>query len=320
MVAYAATFPITSLIGGSWAVLLSWKRFRLLSFFEILQPFLKLSLAGGLAWLGLGVTGVVIGMGLAGAVTGLAMVLVATWLLIRDGIGLWWKVSWEEAVPLRKELVSFFGWNYLAVTFSGIMAQVPLVILGRLRGPEEAGWFRLTTNLVVVASYVKSSFGHVAYPVLASRWGTGGHPVTVSVLRWTRKAGVPMALLMVGLIPVLPTLVPFAFGAVYTPAVPLAQIMFASAAVGLAFFWLNAFYYALGKIKVWTLAYGLYTFAVIGLSWVVIPMWGAMGLAGLMAAGEALFTLTMVGLVYHLHPKRTELKHVSQSSKLSDTG
>jgi len=319
MIVYALTFPLTSLTGSSWSILLSWERFSLLSVFEVTHPLLKLILAGGLALIGFGVTGVVIGLGLAGAINGLLMVGAATGILVREGIGPWWKASLREAMPLRKELVSFFGWNYLSVTLSGILSQVPLMLLGRLRGPEEAGWFRLATNLVTISSYIRSSLGRVAYPVLASRWGAGGQDMMVtSVWHWTRKVGIPAGLLTFAAIPILPLLMPLLFGSAYDPAVPLAQIMFASAAVGLAFFWLNAFYYALGKIKVWTLSYGLYTFAVIGLSWVIIPMWGVMGLTGLMAASEALFTLTMMSLVYHLYPKRTELKYISQSSKLSD--
>ncbi len=299
MIAYAASFPLTSLTGGSWAVLQSLERFHQLAFFEILHPLLRLCFAVGLLLLGFGVGGVVVGMGLAGAVTGTLMTWVATRALIAEGIGPWWKASLKEVKPLRGELASFFGWNYLVVTLSGVLAQVPLIMLGRLRGPEEAGWYRLATSLVVVGSYLKSSLGRVAYPVLASRWGKGElESLMASMARWTKRAGVPMGLLMVAVVPVLPILVPLIFGGAYAPAAPLAQTMFLGTAVGVVFFWLNSLYYALGKIRTWTVGYAFYTLAVVVASWFTIQWWGARGLAGLMAVGEALFTLAMVVFVF----------------------
>lgn len=305
MVAYAATFPFTSLTGGSWAILQSWERFQQLAIFEVFHPFLKLCLAVGLLALGFGVAGVVVGMGLAGALTGLLMAWVATRLLVKEGIGLWWKASFREVMPLQRELVSLFGWNYLAVTLSGVLGQVPVIMLGRLRGPEEAGWFRLATNLVVVGSYPRSSLGQVAYPVLAAGWGKGEQKgLMASMIRWTGRAGVPMGFLMLAVIPVLPIFVPIVFGPAYAPVVPLAQVMFAGTAVSVMFFWLPSYYYAAGELRTWTIGYTIYILAVVGLGWFAIMRWGVTGLAALMVAGEALFTLVMAAVSFSLHSRR----------------
>lgn len=304
MVVYAASFPFTGLTGGSWAILQSWERFQQLAAFEILHPFMKLCLTVGLLASGFGVAGVVVGMGLAGALTGLLMASVAARLLVKEGIGLWGKVSLRELMPIRRELASLLGWNYLAVTLSGVTAQVPVIILGRLRGPEEAGWFRLATNLVVVGSYLRSSLGRVTYPVLASRWGRGERgSLMASMIRWTGRAGVPMGLLMLAVVPTLPILVPLVFGPTYAPVVPLAQTMFVGTAVSVVFFWLPSFYYAAGKIKIWTAGYTIYTLAVVGSSWFAVRWWGVTGLASLMATAEALFTLAMVALSFSLHSR-----------------
>lgn len=319
MVVYAGTFPFTSLTGGSWAILQSWERFQQLAIFEIFHPFLKLCLAMGLLALGFGVAGVVVGMGLAGALTGLLMAWTATRLLVKEGIGLWWKASFREVMPLLRELVSLFGWNYLAVTLSGVLGQVPVIMLGRLRGPEEAGWFRLATNLVVVSSYLRSSLGRVAYPVLAARWGKGERKgLMASMIRWTGRAGVPMGLLMLAVIPVLPILVPIVFGPAYAPAVPLAQVMFAGAAVSVVFFWLPSFYYAAGEIRTWTIGYTIYTLAVIGLGWFAIMRWGVIGLAALMVAGEISFTLVMAAVSFSSHSRETVNACMDNKSKRRD--
>jgi O-antigen/teichoic acid export membrane protein len=73
-----------------------------------------------------------------------------------------------------------------------------------------------------------------------------------------------------------------------------AQIMMTGAAVSTLFFWLNAGYYASGKIGLWTKLYGLYTTVVLGLAWWCVQQWGFSGLAVLVTVGKTLFTIVMV--------------------------
>ncbi len=72
------------------------------------------------------------------------------------------------------------------------------------------------------------------------------------------------------------------------------QVMMLGVAVSAVFFWLSVFYYAFGKISLWTKAYGLYTLLVIGLAWSCVQQWGFTGMAGLVGLGKVLFTVTMV--------------------------
>ena len=51
------------------------------------------------------------------------------------------------------------------------MAQGPLILLGWLRGPETAGYYRLASSLVLAASQIGQALGRVAYPIFF--WSLG---------------------------------------------------------------------------------------------------------------------------------------------------
>jgi len=299
MVGYAASFPFFSLSATSWAILSSRQRFRWLAGLQILQKVITFIITLSLLVAGFGAPGVILGITLGRIITGLTRMGAATYALSRDEVGPWWSASINNVAPLRKELTAFFGWNYLVVTLSGLIEQVPLMLLGRLRSPEEAGFYRLATSLVTVGSYMESSLGKVTYPILSARWGAGERESIKGTLkRWTLQGGLLAGALMLLAIPFLPIVVPIAFGSGYSPMIPSAQVMMVGAAVSSVFFWLNSFYYSSGRINLWAKAYGLYTSFIIGLGWLVIQRWGFFGLAGLVVVGKVLFTLGMVILTY----------------------
>jgi O-antigen/teichoic acid export membrane protein len=169
--------------------------------------------------------------------------------------------------------------------------------LGRVRGPEEAGFYRLATSLTTVGSYLESSLGQVTYPRLSVRCSeVDGENLSRMLRRWTLRGGFPVSVIVLLTIPLLPIVVPLIFGPGYSAMVLGAQVMMAGAAVSAVFFWVHSSFYALGKIGPWTKAYSLYTALVIGLAWFCIARWGFTGLAGLVALGKVLFTLLMVAV------------------------
>jgi O-antigen/teichoic acid export membrane protein len=239
---------------------------------------------------------VVLGTALGQVANGLALMCAATYTLYRDGAGFWWNAPLGNVAPLRKELSAYFMWNYLMVTLNGLVAQVPLMLLGRFRGPEEVGFYRLATTLTTSSSYLESSLGRIAYPVLSARWGAGEREqLSRTLKRWTLRGGLPASALLLLVIPLVPIVIPIAFGPSYGPMAPGAQAMMVASAVSVVFFWLNSVYYASGGIDVWTKAYCLYTAFVLGLAWFCVERWGFLGLAGLVGLGKLLFTISMVG-------------------------
>jgi len=294
MVAYAAATPLWSLLETSVAVVSASQRFRWLACFHLIERLVPPATVIILLLAGFGVPGAVLGTAIGNAVIGLVTVAATTYLLARDGVGLWWQAPLSHVRPLRREIATALGWNFLRVTWGGILTQVPVLLLGRLRGYEEAGFFRLATSLVFVGSYLEAALGRVTYPILSSRWGSTERRQMIATLkRWTLQAGLPASAVVLAMIPMLPVIVPALFGPSYKPMVPGAQLMMVGAAVAAAFFWLDAFYFASGKIGRWTRAYGLYATLVVVLAWACIGRWGFVGLAVLLTVARVAFTLSM---------------------------
>jgi O-antigen/teichoic acid export membrane protein len=294
-VAYAATFPILALRKTSGAILASWQCFGQLAGCQILTEGMTVAVVLALLVARLGVPGLILGMALGHVIVGVTMLGIASHVLRREGLGPWWRSPLGAIAPLRKELTAFFGWNYLMVTLNGTVTQVPLMLLGRLHSHEEAGFYRLAMSLMTAGSYLETTLVRVTYPVLSARWGVGERQSLSETLRhWTLRGGLPGGALLILMIPLLPLAVPVVFGPAYTPMVGGAQVMLLAAAVSTVFFWLRSFYYAIGKINLWTKAYSLYTALVVGLGWWCVQGWGFAGLANLMAAGTILFTVSMM--------------------------
>lgn len=297
MIVYAASFPFSSLTGTSWAVLSSWQRFRWLAGFQILDRGITFIVVVALLSIGLGAPAIVLGTAVGHVTHGVVVVAAAGYVLYRDEIGPWWKAPLGNVAPLWKELSAFFGWSYLIVTFNGIMGQVPLLLLGSLRDPREAGFYRLATSFMTVGSYLEASLGRIAYPIISARWSAGDREkLKYTMKRWTLCGGIPAGFLVLLTIVLIPILVPVVFGPAYSPMTLGTQVMMVGTAVSAVSFLLTQFYYASGRIDLWTKAYGLYTALVIGLGWFCIQRWGFFGLASLVGLGKVLFIVFIAAI------------------------
>jgi O-antigen/teichoic acid export membrane protein len=320
IVIYGVSLPFFSLIGTSHAILSSWQYFHWLSIFQIMEKLITLFLVLGFLSFGLGIPGMIIAIAIGHSINGIIMLITATRLLYLDGYGFWWKGSFSITTSLRKELISFFSWNYFFVTLVGVVGQVPIILLGRIRGPEEAGFYRLATSLMTAGSYLEGSLRRVVYPNLSARWAKGEiNSIRDSLKRWTLKGGLPVGILLILVTSLLPIFIPMVFGPSYSPMVTGAQIMMLGAAGSAVFFWLNSFYYASGRIVQWAKAYSLYTFLVIGLGWFCINQWGFVGMAAVIAVGKILFTSSMVILLVWSHGTFHELLLGSRSDSTRGT-
>jgi O-antigen/teichoic acid export membrane protein len=292
---YAASLPVYSLIGTSGAILASWGRFRTLAFLQVLDRLMTLVSVVVALGLGSGVHGYVRGRAIAQVAIGLLMVAVASSFVRSVSGRWWWRSSLASIGAIRREILTFFGWNYVTVTLSGLVAQLPVLVLGSVRGPIEAGYYRIGANLVTIGSALESSLARVVYPLLSEQWGNNSREAVFGMVRrWTVRGGVPLACAALTSLPLLPVLVPWVLGAQYANMVLGTQVMMAAAAMNLAFFYATALYYAAGRVAMWAKAYAVYSLAVVALVWPVAGAWGFLGVAILTAGGEALFTVGMV--------------------------
>jgi O-antigen/teichoic acid export membrane protein len=298
VVLYAASLPFYSLTGTSGAILSAWGRFRTLAVLQVTERTLALAAVGAALVAGMGVRGYLLARASAQVGMGIAMATVTGRLLRAEHGRWWWRSSLGALATLRRELVGFFGWNYLAVTLSGLTTQLPLVFVGELRGPVEAGYLRLGASVVSAGSALEGALARVTYPILSERWSRGERTAVMDTLRrWTLEAGLPLALAVGAAIPLVPFLLPAVLGREYAAMVRGTQAMLGGAVVSLVFFHLNAFYYAAGRVALWTKAYALYALALVVLAWPSARAGGFGGVALVLGVGEVAFTLAMAAAI-----------------------
>jgi O-antigen/teichoic acid export membrane protein len=305
LVAYAASLPFHALGGTSMAVLTTWDRFKLQSGVQVAHKALILGFTVVLLWAGLGWSAVVLGTAAGQAVIGVAAAVLAERVMRADQAGRWWSAPLGAVRSLRGEITSFFGWNYLHVTGTGVLQQAPLMLLGRLAGLEAAGYFRLALTFVTAASYLETSLARVTYPLLSARWAADDRAkVRRSLAGWTLRGGLPAAALLLLGIPILPIAVPVLLDARYAGMVPGAQVMLVGGAASVAFFWLQPFYYSAGLVSAWVKGSLVWITVVALAGFWVARHGGYVGMSALTAMGEVGLVLSML---YVLHLRRATL-------------
>lgn len=299
MLLFAASFPFYSLLGTSFAVYSTSERFLWIATFQIFERALALIMVAGLLFMQMGVAGLVIGVAVSRVVTGVGGIVVATYILHHEGLGYWWRGSSEGISDKYKEIRELFGWNYLTVSLRGLVAQGPVLLLGSLRGPEDAGFYRLATSVVNSVSYLENSLGRVIYPFLSSRIHRETRSRIRSILRrWTLRIGLPTGMVLVFAMPLFAFIIPIVFGADYRPMISGFEMMMLAAAVSGVFFWLIQFYYASGKLRKWTYASIIHAAVMLGLGIAAITQWGFTGMAAIAAAARVVFILAMAQLAW----------------------
>lgn len=284
VVAYAGCFPLLSLASTGRAVLTAWGRFGTIAALRIADRLVALACTLTVIALGLGAAGIVLATAVSEAIAGVATLVVASAALSADGVGRWWRAPVSPVAALRGELARAFGWNNVVSTASGVLGQGPVLLLGAVRGPTDAAFLRLATAIVAVLGYVEAAMGRVVYPMLA----TGSGDVVARVRQWTLRRGLPVALGLLALVPLIPIGLPLVVGDAYASMVPGTQAMVAGAAASSLFFWLGSYHYAAHGIARWAKAHLAYTGILLGALWLLAPR-GFTAAALVLAAGRALF-------------------------------
>lgn len=303
---YAASLPVVALDHTNLAVLTATQRFASMAGLQLAESALRLGLVVVLANLGFGVGGVVAATGLSATIAAVSRSVAAARALKREGVTNWLHVPVTRVSWLRREFATLVSWNYVLVTLGGVMIQVPLLWLGRMRGPEEAGFYRLATSVVTSLQYPESALGRVVSPVLVVAVAReSAQKLRSLVSKWTATLGLPLAAaIALGLVP-LPWLMQLVFGHRFAVAMPSVQIMAGSAVLSGLVFWVGPFYYAAGRIDLMTKLYSLSAMVGLAAAWWAIAHFGLAGMAVVFCGTRILFTLALLGMaitvVEHRH-------------------
>jgi O-antigen/teichoic acid export membrane protein len=224
---------------------------------------------------------------------GLALITAASRALSRAGIGGWWRAPIRQIRHLAGELRAFFGWSYVSGTCTGLLEQVPLLLLGRFSGSASAGFFNVARSVFNVALYIETSLGQVVYPKFSA---ASTRPIAEALgraRRWTLYGGLPTAAAVAVAAALLPVALPLALGERYVPVVGGSQVLMLGGIISALVFWTQPLYYSYGRIGDWTKGLAADAVLVIGLAMFVVPSNGWLGLCWLLTINRIAFRLFM---------------------------
>jgi O-antigen/teichoic acid export membrane protein len=244
-------------------------------------------------------------------VTGLVYLVVASVLLYRAVGDRWWRASMTPLTSVRRELRSLLGWNFLGVTLSGAMSQVPVLLLGAIRSPVEAGYFRLASTIAVTADAVEAAMSRIAYSMLSAARSEADVPrVARLVVAWSRREGRLGVLSVLSAMALLPAVVIFGLGHRYVGMIAGAELLLVGTAASTAFFFLTPYLYSSGRIRMWVEGYALYAVGALGASSLLAEAGGFFAVAAVVGIGLAVLNIAF-GLPILRHAHRMTRSHRS---------
>ncbi len=328
MVVYSLSFPLNSLVNTSRAVITSWNKFPALAALVITEKVVTLVCVSTALALGYGISGFVIALASSYAITGVMMAAYTCTLLRASGYTWWWRADLRNIGESKTEFFQFLGWEYLYVTLTGSISQVPVLLLGRFGDTEQAGFYRLAYSLMTTCAYIPNAINRVIYPSISKEWIQGGKKFFKRFVSWSVKIGLPIAVGMVGIQLILPTLILAVFGPSYAPMTLGAQIILFCVCVNSIFFWLPASYYAFGEISLWVKGTLIHVLLFLSISTYIIKDWQFLGVATVLTGSQVILSFVMAGIMlrktnkieYSLKSKEAEsnLEFVSSTDSKED--
>lgn len=297
MLIMAASFPIYSLGGTNEAILTAYSRFGAIASLLVVESALRLVLVLGGWAAGGGAASFVAATAASQVIVGaIGFSMAMTTLRNELGSGWWHDGSLKAIARFKNELWQFSGWNYALVTMSGFVDQLPAMVLGAHHGTSSVAFYRLSTSLMVTVGYVEASLRRAVYPKLLADWNDGGiTQLRTDVRPMTLRIGVPAGVAITAAAAILiPFAIPALFGENYSGMTRGTQLMIAAAGVSAVFFWLHPYYFAAGRIVLWSKLYVAYAVAFVAVAWLMSDWWGFFGAACVVAAGRIILAIAGV--------------------------
>jgi O-antigen/teichoic acid export membrane protein len=256
MVLFTAAFVPRALAGTATAALTTLGRFHLLATATVLQAVVRTALVLGLVSGGAGVAGVVYGNAVAVALSGVGLTLLAYPLITatwgRTGVAR----AWTVLAGHRRSIFSFLLYNDVNAFLGAFVKQADLLFLGWLRGPTDAGYYRLAKSLGTTLGLVVAPLQSTTYPRFARLWGLDRQDELRAVVRrYAWSVGAPLGATVLVALPLVPSLIVGVVGERYLSAAPTAQLVLAGAALWVAGFWVRPYLMAVGRIGTFTRLY-----------------------------------------------------------------
>jgi O-antigen/teichoic acid export membrane protein len=290
----ALSLPFVSFVGTSIVVLVGFGRFRAVGSLQVMQKIVVLIAVLAALLIQRDAAALVVGNAAGQAAAGVTYLVVASVCLGRAVGDRWWRARVASLGGVLRELRSSLGWNFVGVTLSGAIVQVPVVLLGAIRSPVEAGYFRIASTVAVTADAVEAGMGRVAYSTLSAADSKADvHRVARLIAKWSRREALLGVSAVVIAMALLPGIVVVGLGHRYTGVLAGSELLLVGTAVSTGFFFLSPYLYSTGRVKTWVLSYALYVLVALGASSLLAGTGGFVVVAAVVGIGLALLNAAL---------------------------
>ncbi len=265
----------------SRAVLATFNRFDAIAWQQSSGMVVRLVLVLAVVGLGGGVHGFVYATSAASIVDA----MLAGWLAHREicrSLGRpWWHGRRRDVASRLGEMRHFLVFTELTSLVAVFVKQADVVILGWISGPVEAGYYRLARSITTPVAKGTESLQSVLYPQVAHMTASD-EPIDMlgHARRWFRRAGLPLAIASLALMPFVPLIIRIFAGPDYLGAVAATEWLLLGSAIAMACFWLRPIQLATNQVRfMFTISVVIGSATLIGFVLAAGPF-GAAGVAG----------------------------------------
>jgi O-antigen/teichoic acid export membrane protein len=182
----------------------------------------------------------------------------------------------------KQDMKKFIISNYLTNNWVMVLANIDTIILGYFRNITEVGYYRMSKNFVNLLARMIEPFNIVIYPDLSKLWASKSLAQFKNLLK---KSTITVLILVMPIalfiILFITQILQITVGASFIPAVASTRLMVLGALIAALFFWTRPTILAMGKPHIPAWVNLISVFLVIGLSILIVPLYGFLGSAGI---------------------------------------
>ncbi|GBD95569.1 MAG TPA: hypothetical protein ENG83_13860 [Nitrospirae bacterium] len=203
------------------------------------------------------------------------------------------------------EILDYGKWIVLAALPISLMMRLDFYMVTSFATFEEMGLYNSAVQLVSFFAYIPGVFGTVFLPKASKYKDFARMQLFVKKII---KIGIPITILILGVIPFSEYLIPFILGEKFVESIPFFQVLLCGFLFSLWTTMFGTVFYSLGKSKYMTLGAYMQLFVFICSALILTPSFGITGIAWSKVLARASFLILVVYIlffnIYHSYSQK----------------
>ena len=299
---------------SSTGLLQIFDRFRRLAGLNIVQSMITLILIAVTFFSHGGLTGILVAYLVGKMIGALAITIAALVEANRRWGGMWWRAHLSLLRSSWRELARFAVSTNISSTISLVTKDSELLWVSLLRGPVEAGYYKLALALANMVQMPVDPLPQATYPELSRQVARDHWSNVRFILRQgSRMAGIYSIFMTLFLVLFGKILIPFLYSTEFLPAYPALVILLAGLLIANIFYWRRVALLALGRADFPAkVNFVLAIFKILGIV-LLVPQFGFLASAALLAAFYWIGSLISVVKIRSLIAQREQATQATVS-------